>query len=157
MRHCISLRLSLAFCPCLYKYEHCLYKAFGDLRERVLWKTFSVCYLQDTSPSPTSRFGPTGLPFSCASASAATFKHPAGYLSTCANALLSMSLAVMARTRGRDVPRLSSHFCHVCCGEKQEGIFNRRTLPLLVWQSPRLVTFQAQCKPHLFPQEMKGI
>lgn len=126
MRHCISLGLSLAFCPCPYKYKHWLCKALGDLWETVLWKTFSICYLQDTSPSFTSRFGPKGQAFSCVWASADTFKHHAQYLSTCANDLLSMSLVVIARTRGKDVPRLSSHFCHICCGDKQEGIFNRR-------------------------------
>lgn len=44
-----------------------------------------------------------------------------------------MSLAVTSRTRRKDVPGLSSHFCHVCCGDKQEGIFNRRYF--LCWSS----------------------
>lgn len=55
-----------------------------------------------------------------------TFKLHAEYVITCGNGLLCVILAVTARTRGRDVPCSSSHFCHVCCGDKQEGIFNRR-------------------------------
>lgn len=73
-----------------------------------------------------SRFGPQRLPFFCAWASADTFKLHAEYISTCGTALLCVILAVTARTRGRDVPCLSSHSCHACCGDKQEGIFNRR-------------------------------
>lgn len=116
----------LLFVPVCINTNTAFVKAFADLWETVLWKTTSICYLQDTSPSFTSRFGPKGLPFSCAWASADTFKHSAERLSTCASASLCMNLVVTARPRGRDAARVSSHFCHVCCGDKQEGIFNRR-------------------------------
>lgn len=70
--------------------------------------------------------GPRDCPFFCAWASADTFKLHAKYISICGDALLCVILAVTARSRGRDVPCLGRHFCHVCCGDKQEGIFNRR-------------------------------
>lgn len=58
-------------------------------------------------------------------------------INTCANAFFSASQNIqmppfvrswvlMARPSGKDVPGLSSHFCHVCHGDKQEGIFNIR-------------------------------
>lgn len=122
----MSIDLSLAFCHCPYNYQHCFCKVSGGLWGTVLWKTFSIYYLQDTSPPFKSRFGPQRLPFFCAWASADTCKLHAEYLSTFVNALLCVILAVTARTRERDVPCLSSHFCHICCGDKQEGIFNRR-------------------------------
>lgn len=141
VNHYISLGLSLAFCSCLYngniKYKCSLCRAFRDLWETVLKKTFSIYYLQDTSPSLKSRFVPEGLLFSCAWASVDMSKQCAEYLSTYADAFFSMSQsvwmppfvrsqAVMARPRGGDVPELSIHFCHVSCRDKQEGIFNRR-------------------------------
>lgn len=126
VRCCMLLGLPLAFCHCPYNYQHCFWKVPGHLWGTVLWKTVSIYYLQDTSPPFKSRFGPQRLPFFCAWASADTLKLHAEYLSTYANDLLCVILAATARTRGRDVPCLSSHFCHICCGDKQEGIFNRR-------------------------------
>lgn len=122
---CCLACLLLFFC-CPYNYQYCFFKVSGDVWETVLWKSFSTYYLQDTSPPFKSMFGPQRPPFFCAWASADTWKLHAECISTCGNAQLCVILAVTARARGRDVLCLSSHFCHVCCGDKQEGIFNRR-------------------------------